>query len=107
MRNRAAGKYSFAVGLASAVLLLLVACGKMAQLAPYTKYTSDAEVPRISIEDARKEFDDGTAVIIDARGDAAWNQEHIAGSISSGKIGPIEDNYLAIPKDKKIIVYCS
>lgn len=78
-----------------------------AQIAPYTKYTTDAEVPRISVEDARKEFDKGTAIIIDARGDGAWSQEHIAGSISSGKIGPVEENYPNIPKGKKIIVYCS
>jgi rhodanese-related sulfurtransferase len=78
-----------------------------AQLAPYTKYTSDAEVPRISLEDAKREYDNGTAVIIDARGDVQYNQEHIAGAIPSTKIGPVEENYSGIPKGKKIIVYCS
>lgn len=78
-----------------------------AQTAPYTKYTSDAEVPRISIEDARREFDNGTAVFIDTRGDFQYKQEHIAGSISSTNIGPVEEKYPNIPKGKKIIVYCS
>ncbi len=83
-----------------------LSCQK-AQLAPYTKYTSDAEVPRISIEDARKDFDNGTAVIIDARGDFQYKQEHIAGSMGIMDVGPVEQDYPNIPKGKKIIVYCS
>ena len=92
--------------LAVSCLLAMIGC-QTAELAPYTKYATDAEVPRISIEDAKKDYDAGNAVIIDARGDAAWEQEHIAGSISSGKIGPVEQDYPDIPKGKKIIVYCS
>jgi len=86
--------------------LLLLSC-QNAQLAPYTKFTSDADVPRISLEDAKKDYDAGNTVIIDARGDMQWEQEHIAGSMSSGKIGPVEQDYPNIPKGKKIIVYCS
>lgn len=95
------------------VFLLAVSClgfqadCERAQLAPYTKYTTDAEVPRITLEEAKKDYDAGTAVIIDARGDAAWSQDHIAGSMSSGKIGPVEKDYPDIPRGKKIIVYCS
>jgi hypothetical protein len=87
-------------------LLAMIGC-QTAELAPYTKYAADAEVPRISIEDAKKDLDAGNAVIIDARGDMAWEQEHIAGSMSSGKIGPVEQDYPNIPRGKKIIVYCS
>lgn len=94
----------FAVAISA--LSIMIAC-QTAQLAPYTKYTTDAEVPRITLEEAKKDFDAGIAVFIDSRGDVAWSQEHIAGSVSSGKIGPIEENYPNIPKGKKIIVYCS
>jgi hypothetical protein len=87
-------------------LLAMIGCQSV-EIAPYTKYASDAEVPRISLEDAKKDFDAGNAVIIDARGDMAWGQEHIAGSMSSGKIGPVEQDYPNIPRGKKIIVYCS
>lgn len=92
--------------VAVSCLLGMIGC-QTAQLAPYSKYATDAEVPRISLEDAKKDFDAGTAFIIDSRGDAAWSQEHIAGSMSSGKIGPIEQDYPNIPRGKKIIVYCS
>jgi len=92
--------------LAVSFLLAMIGC-QTAKLAPYTKYTTDAEVPRISLEDAKKDFDAGTAIFIDSRGDMQWAQEHIAGSISSGKIGPVEKDYPDIPRGKKIIVYCS
>lgn len=92
--------------LALSCILAMTAC-QTAQLAPYTKYASDAEVPRISLEDAKKEYDAGTAVIIDARGETQYAQEHITGSMSTGKIGPVEQDYPNIPKGKKIIVYCS
>lgn len=94
------------LGLLISCALVVIGC-QTAQLAPYTKYTSDAEVPRISLEDAKKEYDAGNAIIIDSRGEAQYKQEHITGSISMVNIGPVEENYPAIPRGKKIIVYCS
>jgi len=84
----------------------MIGC-QTAELAPYTKYNADSEVPRISLEDAKKEYDAGNAVIIDARGDVQYDQEHIAGAIASTKVGPIEESYPGVPRGKKIIVYCS
>lgn len=78
-----------------------------ADLAPYVKYNSDADVPRISIEDAKKDYDNGTAVIIDSRGDTAYNAEHIKGSINIPFGSPDNAKFSEIPKGKKIIVYCS
>jgi len=106
VKNRYIVSRLWAPVLAVSCLLVMIGC-QTAQLAPYTKYATDAEVPRISLEDAKKDFDAGNAVIIDARGDTAWEQEHIAGSMSSGKIGPVEQDYPSIPRGKKIIVYCS
>lgn len=106
MKNRLIATRLWAPVLLVSCLLAMVGCQTL-QIAPYTKYATDAEVPRISLEDAKKDFDAGNAVIIDARGDMAWEQEHIAGSMSSGKIGPVEQDYPDIPKGKKIIVYCS
>jgi Rhodanese-like domain len=99
--------YFLILVLALASLSFTEGSCQSAQIAPYSKYATDAEVPRISLEDAKKAFDAGTAFIIDARGDMQWDQEHIAGSMSSGKIGPIEQDYPNIPRGKKIIVYCS
>jgi predicted sulfurtransferase len=90
------------VVLASAMLSIGGACQK-AQLADYHKFQNDSEVPRISIEDAKKGYDDGTVVMIDARAEVAYKQEHISGALNMQK----EDKYAELPKDKRIIVYCS
>lgn len=64
------------------------------------------DAPRISLADAKKDFDAGTALFIDTRGDATFKQEHVKGAIN---IMPeqVESKYKEIPTGKKIIVYCS
>jgi len=64
------------------------------------------EVPRISLADAKKAFDDGDAYIIDARPADAYKEEHIKGAVNYTS-GTIEGHYKDLPKNKKIIVYCS
>lgn len=62
--------------------------------------------PRITLEEAKKDFDAGNTVFIDTRGDAQFKIEHIQGAINI----PVEfadARYKDIPPDKKIIVYCS
>jgi len=98
---------SFTVlALAIASALFVLACQKQVQVAEYKKYENDAAVPRISVEDAKKEVDAGTAVIVDARGDGAYKSERIAGALNI-PLGATEDKFASLPKDKKIIVYCS
>ncbi len=66
--------------------------------------TDDA--PRISLADAKKEFDAGTAIFIDTRDPTQYKFEHIKGAINiTGAM--LDDKYKDIPKDKKIIAYCS
>ena len=64
------------------------------------------DAPRISLADAKKEFDAGNAVIIDVRDPSVYKQEHIKGALN---IPPAEiaANINKIPKGKKIIAYCS
>jgi len=81
-------------------------CGT-AQVAPYVKYKSDADVPRITIEEAKKEFDAGNVVMVDSRGEAQYKQEHIARALSVPFGAPDNPKFSEIPKGKKIIVYCS
>jgi rhodanese-related sulfurtransferase len=69
----------------------------------FTKYENDSAVPRISVEEAKKEVEAGTAVIVDSRAEAAYKAEHIAGSINVDN----ESKFDTLPKGKKIIVYCS
>ncbi len=91
--------------LATFGLLVSFAC-QSAQLVEYQKLENDSQVPRISQEDAKKDYDAGTAVFVDSRAEANYNQEHITGALSI-PIGSTEDKFSVLPKNKKIIVYCS
>jgi rhodanese-related sulfurtransferase len=69
---------------------------------------SEAEVPRVSIEEARAAFESGMAVIVDVRSPSAFEASHIAGAISI-PLGEIERNptELAIGENQWIITYCT
>ena len=91
--------------LFSICLLVISGLAVSAQKGEVQKYSSDAEVPRITIEDAKKGFDDGSVFFVDARAEDIYKQEHIKGAVI---INGAEDNrFDALPKGKKIIVYCS
>ena len=98
-------KSNFLLGLVC-VLLLMQACSPASSLPAYREYKAATDVPRISVEEAKKEFDAGAAIIVDSRGEQAFVQEHIAGSINLPG-GSAEEKFAALPKDKKIFVYCS
>jgi 3-mercaptopyruvate sulfurtransferase SseA len=62
--------------------------------------------PRISLADAKAAFDAGTAYIIDTRGESAYKEEHIKGAVNI-TAATLATKIKDIPKDKKLIVYCS
>jgi 3-mercaptopyruvate sulfurtransferase SseA len=64
------------------------------------------DAPRISLADAKKDFDAGNAIFVDTRAEAAYKNEHIKGSINI-MTEAVETRYKEIPTDKKIIAYCS
>ncbi len=64
------------------------------------------EAPRISLADAKKDFDAKNALFIDTRGEASYKTEHIKGAINI-PADAFETRYTEVPKDKKIIAYCS
>lgn len=103
VKNRIYNRFIFG-GLLLALAALL-ACQKNA-LPEYKKFTTEAEVPRISPANAKKELDAGTAVIIDSRAVDAYKAEHIAGAINI-PFGSPPEQWDALPKDKKLIIYCS
>jgi len=107
VKNRLSNKNLHFLVLVLAVFSLAFQsdCQK-ADLVPYTKYESADKVPRITLEDAKKDFDNGTAVIIDSRAESQYKQEHIKGALNI-PIGAPDTRYSEIPKGKKIIVYCS
>jgi rhodanese-related sulfurtransferase len=91
----------------AAVLLIGQACSTaVSTLPPHRAYASPADVPRVTVEEAKKEVDAGTAIIVDSRGEQAYAQEHIAGSVNIPG-GSSDEKFAALPKDKKIFVYCS
>jgi Rhodanese-like domain len=64
------------------------------------------EAPRISLEDAKKDYDAKTAVFIDTHGIAQYDSEHITGAINI-PANELNKYFDKIPKGKKLIVYCS
>ena len=88
------------------ILIVFAALVSYSQGTEHKKFQNEDEVPRISIEDAKKAFDDGTAMFIDARAVDFYKQEHIKGAINIpySSQGSEFDKF---PKNKKLIVYCS
>jgi hypothetical protein len=68
----------------------------------------EAEVPRVSVDQAKTALDSGAAIIVDVRGDAAYQTSHITGAISI-PLGEIETNVdgLNLDKDQWMITYCT
>lgn len=64
------------------------------------------EAPRISLEEAKKEFDAGTAIFVDTRAEVTYKTEHIKGAINI-PAEAFQTRYNEVPKNKKIIAYCS
>ncbi len=64
------------------------------------------EAPRISLADAKKDFDAGNAIFIDARAATAFKTEHVKGAVNL-PAEVFEAKYKEIPSGKKIIAYCS
>jgi len=72
------------------------------QAAPAETPLDDA--PRITLADAKAAFDAGSAIFIDSRAESAYKGEHIKGAINI-PLGSLD--FSKVPKNKKIIVYCS
>jgi 3-mercaptopyruvate sulfurtransferase SseA len=64
------------------------------------------DAPRINLADAKKDFDAGKAVFVDTRAAASYKTEHIKGAINI-PADSIQTRYTEVPKDKKVIAYCS
>jgi 3-mercaptopyruvate sulfurtransferase SseA len=71
------------------------------------RYNNAAEVPRITVEEAKKAFDAGNAVFVDSRPEPAYQAEHILGAINIPSGANASEKFASLPKGKKIIVYCS
>lgn len=83
------------------------AAGTPKNAAPKTDEHGHADdAPRISLADAKKDFDAGNVVFIDTRAATTYKQEHIKGALNI-PMEAVETRYKEIPAGKKIIAYCS
>jgi 3-mercaptopyruvate sulfurtransferase SseA len=90
----------------SAIFLLAAAAASWAQPGEdHRKWKDTTEVPRVTLEDAKKAFDEGSAIFIDARPSEAYKDGHVKGSINL-PYGSTDD-FDKLPRGKTIIVYCS
>ena len=64
------------------------------------------DVPRITLADAKKDFDAKAAVFVDTHAPEQFAQRHIPGAINV-PANDLEPYVNKIPKGKKIIAYCS
>ena len=106
-------KFIFCVMILAAALVF-AACNAVDHVAnsntkpvtsgPDTVYADGAR--RVTIEEMEAMVKDGTAVVIDVRNQAAYDQGHIPGArlIPAGEI---QNHLNELPRDKMIITYCS
>ncbi len=64
------------------------------------------EAPRITLAEAKKEFDAGTAIFVDTRDMVSYRNSHIKGAINI-PMETVQMRWKEIPLGKKIIAYCS
>ena len=64
------------------------------------------DVPRISVEETRKLFDNNSAVIIDVRDALDYAEVHIPGALSI-PLEELQSRYQELPPDAEIITYCT
>lgn len=69
---------------------------------------TEADVPRVTAEEAKSAFDSGAAVIVDVRSTESFVASHIAGALSI-PLTRIEDTPSSVTLDKNqwIITYCT
>lgn len=64
------------------------------------------EVPRISVAEAKALHDEGKALLVDLRGEEAFQQISIPGSINLPYL-ELEARYSELPRDAQIITICT
>jgi 3-mercaptopyruvate sulfurtransferase SseA len=69
---------------------------------------TEADVPRVTIEEAKAALESGAAVVVDVRHPSQYEESHVAGAISIW-LDDIEANPTSLNLDKNqwIITYCA
>lgn len=93
-------------GLVAAVILAGAAVARAAETPAPMAPTPPPDAKRIGAPEAKRLVDAGKALIVDVRGPAEYETEHIAGAISIPN-WMIVDRTGELPKDRLIIAYCT
>ncbi|MBI1763389.1 MAG: rhodanese-like domain-containing protein [Acidobacteria bacterium] len=64
-------------------------------------------IPRVPVAEAKAAIDSGKAIIIDVRGPDAYKAAHVKGALEHGLSRLEQGDFKDLPKDKRIIAYCS
>jgi 3-mercaptopyruvate sulfurtransferase SseA len=64
------------------------------------------EAPRVTAEQAKARMAQEPVVVVDVRGAAAYQLEHVAGAINI-PWADLEKGYQQLPKDRLILLYCT
>ncbi|HSG44898.1 MAG TPA: rhodanese-like domain-containing protein [Anaerolineales bacterium] len=69
---------------------------------------TEDEVTRVTVEEAKTAFDNGTAIFVDVRSEQSFAISHIPGALNI-QLGEFETNptELNLPTDHWIITYCT
>jgi predicted small secreted protein len=75
--------------------------------APAAKPTQQGDgVPRVTTAELKEALDNGTAIVIDVRTEEQYKAGHIKGALHIPE-AQIADRAGELPRDKKIVTYCS
>ena len=92
------------------LILATAACNPQSTQTPTSSDLpqTEAEVPRVTAEEAKAALDAGEAIIVDVRSADAYKTSHIAGAISI-PLDEFETNLtgLNLDQDQWIITYCT
>ena len=86
------------------LILSLSGMAAFGQSGEVKRFANEVEVPRITVAEAKKGFDEGTVIFVDARTEITYKEEHIKGALH---ISGSDESISSLPKGKRIIVYCS
>ena len=74
---------------------------------PPAAQSAGSQVPRITVEELKKLMAEQQVVVVDVRSPDAYNNGHIKGSINLPLDKIQAGDYKDLPRDKRIITYCS
>lgn len=74
---------------------------------PSPTQNPEDKMPRVKIDEAKQQVAQGKAIIIDVRGTDAYKMAHVKGALDIPLNKLESGDFSSLPKDKRIIAYCT